>query len=190
MLFIDPNLYLETRLQQRQIEREAEWRRQLDPSKSARGWRWPFRRHGGHTGRQGLPVGGTLGALIGRVAARRVAQPAAGIARGETRVASVGTGESDLPAWPWLRPVSEFPTLRFIDRALGDTVLPFSGAPNALDLEALAREVTAAYWTDLVWQTGMVSEAALRLVVDELELHRRTAPAIVEMAPAPLGSAA
>jgi hypothetical protein len=62
-----------------------------------------------------------------------------------------------------------YPTLTLIDRALNDPARAFSDAPNAPLLEHRARELTAEYWGETVWLTGVVAEPAFRRVVDELE---------------------
>jgi hypothetical protein len=62
-----------------------------------------------------------------------------------------------------------FPTLAFIDRARGDARPGFADAPDALRLERCARALTAQYWSDSVWTTGLVSAAAFDRVCEALE---------------------
>ncbi len=61
------------------------------------------------------------------------------------------------------------PTLEFIDRGLPASATPFRGAANADVLERHARALVAAYWSESVWLTGLVSATAFQRVVDELE---------------------
>ncbi len=71
----------------------------------------------------------------------------------------------------------QYPTLALIDHALGNPLHPFGESPDAPVLEHEARILAADYWSDTVWVTGIVAEAALHRVRDELE-RRRTALAV------------
>jgi hypothetical protein len=71
---------------------------------------------------------------------------------------------------PGERPVGteRYPTLVFIERALGPAARALTTAPDARALEVRARELVAEHWSDSVWTTGIVSEAAFRRVLAEL----------------------
>lgn len=79
---------------------------------------------------------------------------------------------------PVVRP--PYPTLAFIERALGGSPGPLTFAANAAALEVRARELVAEYWSDTVWTTGIVPQRALERVVAELAPFFATAPASVE----------
>ena len=70
-----------------------------------------------------------------------------------------------------------YPTLAFIDRALGDAGPRFADLAIAPVLERRARDLAEEYWSDTVWLTGAVSEAAFDSVWHALELERATAAA-------------
>jgi hypothetical protein len=61
-----------------------------------------------------------------------------------------------------------YPTLAFIERALGHTGPVLTTAPNASSLEPRALALVSDYWSDSVWRTGVVPEAAYRRVLAEL----------------------
>ena len=61
-----------------------------------------------------------------------------------------------------------YPTLAFIERALGDAGPVLTTAPNASALESRARALVSELWSDSVWTTGIVPEAAFRRVLAEL----------------------
>jgi hypothetical protein len=61
-----------------------------------------------------------------------------------------------------------YPTLAFIERALGHAGRVLTTAPNAAALELRARALVADHWSDSVWTTGVVPEAAFRRVLAEL----------------------
>src|SRR5262245_121555 len=73
------------------------------------------------------------------------------------------------------RTTHPYPTLAFIERALAAPAGVLSGAPDADRLERRARALAAEYWSDTVWLTGVVPEAAFRRVLGEL------APALAEV---------
>src|SRR5215218_9842926 len=61
-----------------------------------------------------------------------------------------------------------YPTLAFIERALGHAGPVLTRAPNASALEPRARALVSDHWSDSVWTTGIVPEAAFRRVLAEL----------------------
>jgi hypothetical protein len=81
------------------------------------------------------------------------------------------------PAAPSVRiftapaPGEPYPTLRAIDAARGD-VPPLATDPNAAALEPRARELTAEYWSEHAWLTGLVPHRAFELVAAALEKKR------------------
>jgi hypothetical protein len=74
-----------------------------------------------------------------------------------------------------------FPTLAFIERALA-TPRALTTRPDAASLEVRARSLTAAYWSDHAWLTGVVPEPACRRVLAELDPTLAGA-AVVEVEP-------
>lgn len=81
------------------------------------------------------------------------------------------------PATPAVRilttpaPGEPYPTLRAIDAARGD-VPPLAADPNAAELEPRARALTAEYWSEHVWMTGIVPHRAFEQVAAALERAR------------------
>jgi len=61
-----------------------------------------------------------------------------------------------------------YPTLAFIERALGHAMPVLTTAADASALEIRARELVVERWSDSVWTTGVVPEAAFRCVLAEL----------------------
>jgi hypothetical protein len=66
-----------------------------------------------------------------------------------------------------------FPILAFIDQSLNSGHSQFADTPYAPQLEQYARVLTEQYWSDSVWTTGLISEAALCHICDALERERR-----------------
>jgi hypothetical protein len=79
-----------------------------------------------------------------------------------------------------------YATLALIERALGGSPGALTSAPNAAELEVRARELTAEYWSDTAWTTGIVSGPAFERVVAGLAPYL-VAPAAVADMPAPAG---
>jgi len=63
---------------------------------------------------------------------------------------------------------ADYPTLAFLESALGQPHGALTGAADADRLEAQVRALTAEYWGDAVWTTGAVSVAAFDRVLAEL----------------------
>ena len=61
-----------------------------------------------------------------------------------------------------------YPTLAFIERALGHAARVLTAATDAAALERRARALVADHWSDAVWTTGVVPEAAFRRVLADL----------------------
>jgi hypothetical protein len=61
-----------------------------------------------------------------------------------------------------------YPTLAFIERAIGGVGPVLTASPHAPELETRARELTRECWSDSVWTTGTVSAAAFRRVLGKL----------------------
>jgi hypothetical protein len=61
-----------------------------------------------------------------------------------------------------------FPTLAFIERAIGGAGSALTRSPLAPALESRARDLACEYWGDTVWTTGMVAATAFRRVLGEL----------------------
>lgn len=74
---------------------------------------------------------------------------------------------------PAAEPARSYPTLAFIERALGAAGV-LTADPSAALLETRARRLTTEYWSDRVWTTGVVPEASFRRVLAEL------APALLD----------
>jgi hypothetical protein len=70
-------------------------------------------------------------------------------------------GESPAPTGP-------FPTLAFIERAIGGAGPALTASPHAPALESRARDLASEYWGDTVWTTGTVSATAFHRVLGEL----------------------
>ena len=68
--------------------------------------------------------------------------------------------------------MERFPTLTFIDRAVGGHQSALANDPAAADLERLARVLTAEYWSETVWLTGQVAGPALAVARQRLERER------------------
>jgi hypothetical protein len=66
-----------------------------------------------------------------------------------------------------------YPTLALLDRALGPAGPAFATDPMASYLEPIARQIADEYWSDAVWTTGAVPEAALHRVVEMLTRYQR-----------------
>jgi hypothetical protein len=61
-----------------------------------------------------------------------------------------------------------YPTLAFIERALGQGARILTASHGAAALEDRARALAATYWSDAVWTTGVVPAAAFRRILAEL----------------------
>ena len=61
-----------------------------------------------------------------------------------------------------------FPTLAFIERAIGGAGPALTRSPLAPALESRARALAREYWGETVWTTGRVSATAFRRVLGEL----------------------
>lgn len=67
-----------------------------------------------------------------------------------------------------------YPTLELIDRALSSYRRGFADSPDAARLELRARQLVDEYWSETVWLTGRIPEAAFRAVCSTLERERAT----------------
>lgn len=74
-----------------------------------------------------------------------------------------------------------YPTLEFIDRALGTYSRGFAESPNATLMEQRARQLADEYWSEMVWLTGRVPEAAFRAVCSALQQEQVTEPRVVTL---------
>jgi len=110
-----------------------------------------------------------VGALALRFGPNRRAgawcQDQAVAAHGLTWAGSKPDRDAPAPTPPLGQP---YPTLTFIERTLGTAAGTLTTAADAGRLEARARELTTEYWSDAVWTTGMVPDAAFRRVLTEL----------------------
>lgn len=70
--------------------------------------------------------------------------------------------------------MSRYPTLEMIDRALSTYHRGFANSPDAARLEHRARQLVDEYWSETVWLTGRIPEAAVRAVCSTLEQERRS----------------
>lgn len=61
-----------------------------------------------------------------------------------------------------------YPTLAFIEQALGDSNRVLTESADADRLEVRARELVAEFWSERAWTTGLVPESAFRRVLAEL----------------------
>ena len=66
----------------------------------------------------------------------------------------------------------QYPMLAFIERGVDDGAAAFTTSPHAARLEQRARDLVEAFWSDTVWLTGLVSEAAFHRVQDALQRER------------------
>ncbi len=72
--------------------------------------------------------------------------------------------------------VPAYPTLTFIEGGLGVSHGSLTASPDAARLEALARDLTAEYWGEAAWTTGIVPEASFRRILEELAPSLANAP--------------
>ncbi len=79
-----------------------------------------------------------------------------------------------------------FPTLAFIERAGNDDTEAFTASPHAAHLERRARELAESFWSETVWFTGLVSEAAYLRVRDALHRERVALGDVVTVLSAPV----
>src|SRR5215207_9937677 len=110
-------------------------------------------------------------AVLGILAARFGQDSRDGLRSEESVLATWGVSSCDLdPEPPGATSAlgEPYPTLAFIERAIGGAGSVLTGSPHAPALEARARELTRECWSDSVWTTGAVSEAAFRRVLSEL----------------------
>lgn len=82
-----------------------------------------------------------------------------------------------------------YPTLAFIDQALGAHGPGFSNDPDAAHLERRARQLSDEYWSETVWLTGLVPAAAMEAVRAALERDRLTRNRTVILLVSPTESA-
>jgi hypothetical protein len=118
-------------------------------------------------------------AVLGLLALRFGADSREGLRSHEQELAARGMTWSDLAAdrQAPAHQTESLPTLAFIERALA-APRTLTTRPDAALLEARARDLTAAYWSDLVWITGVVPEPALRCVLAALDPALAGAPVV------------
>lgn len=66
------------------------------------------------------------------------------------------------------------PLISRIDHARGRGARAFAADPHAATLETFAHRLTDRYWSETVWRSGLISQAALDTVVRHLEQLRLT----------------
>jgi hypothetical protein len=102
-----------------------------------------------------------------------------GVRSPEQILATHGVRWSDLtldqPTSPRPTAARSYPTLAFVEQAMSAPGA-LTARPDAAGLEIRARALTGAYWSDLVWVTGVVPEAALRVVLSRLDPSLVDAP--------------
>ena len=119
-----------------------------------------------------------LGVVVLGVLALRFGQDSReGLRSKEHELASHGVSWADLAAdreAPVCPRPTPYPTLAFIERGLGVADGALTLAPDPERMEVQARSLTREYWSDAVWTTGVVPEAAFRRVLAVL------APALLD----------
>jgi hypothetical protein len=105
-------------------------------------------------------------AILGLLAARFGRDSRQGLRSKEHELAAYGVTWADLGHGP--AGTEAYPTLAFIEGALGQGTRVLTTAPDAPALEVRARALAAEYWSEAVWTTGVVPAAAFRRVLAEL----------------------
>jgi hypothetical protein len=125
-------------------------------------------------------IGFVLGFLaLGLLALRFGKDSREGLRSPEQDLAARGMNWADLATDQRspIRQAASLPTLSFIERALASPGA-LTARPDGASLEVRARVLTAAYWSDLGWITGIVPEPAFRRVLDELDPALAGAPVV------------